>query len=384
MKIPSIALLRVFFVALAVTAPMRTEAGRTCNLPAALWHADEATSNSTSHHHKPAYCFRDLGTLPGDDESYATSINDRGEVVGASRYSKTQVDHAFLYRKGKLLRIPPLPGDDSIAVTDINNAGEVVGNSVNTEHFTSNNPLRYKNGMTLPISGIRDAIPYAINDFGAIVGGEQGFGGFIVRNGRITYLGKNTVAYNVNNRGKVVGITANLKAFVYSDGKLTELGTLIPGDRYSDAAGVNERGEVVGTSGTSHGQAYLYRERTGMVGLGRLKDTDAYSVALAINDCGHVVGLSGSNVNFYDLAGLSAFIFASGQMTDLNAVASTPSGSTLTAASAINNRGQIVGRGSIGGQLHAFLLTPRPGEAGGRDNDDGSRCSDGGDDGRSG
>ncbi|PHM06141.1 hypothetical protein [Nostoc sp. 'Peltigera malacea cyanobiont' DB3992] len=30
----------------------------------------------------------------------------------------------------------------------------------------------------------------------------------------------------------------------------------------------------------------------------------------------------------------------------------------MTAASAINNNGQIVGRGAVNGELHAFLLTP--------------------------
>jgi probable HAF family extracellular repeat protein len=177
----------------------------------------------------------------------------------------------------------------------------------------------------------------------------------------VTYVGNNTIAYDVNNKGDAVGMV-DQKAFIYRQGKLIEIGTVRPEDRQSAAYGVNDRSDVVGYSAQesiNDGQAFLYRERTGVVGLGRLKDTDAYSVAVSVNDCGHVVGFSGSNVNFYAVTGLSAFIFANGRMTDLNAVALNASGVKMTAASGINDRGQIVGRGLNDGRLHAFVLTPK-------------------------
>lgn len=350
----------IFSVALAIAFP--AEAGRHCGWPAISHDAGASSAHSSSRDLKTSYCFKDLGTLPGDDYSYATAINDRGQVVGQSGNSQTQNEHAFIYSQANLLMIPPLSGDNAIAVTDINESAYVVGNSVDTRNFTGNNPLIYRNGLTNPIDGIHDAIPYAINNFSTIVGGQQGFGGFVTRNGKVTYLESNTIAYDVNNGGDVVGMTADEKAFIYRHGKLIEIGTVHPEDRQSAAYGVNDRSEVVGYSAQESiddGQAFFYRKRTGMVGLGRLKDNDAYSVAVGVNDCGHVVGFSGSNFNFYDIAGLSAFIFANGRMTDLNAVAATPSGVTITAASQINNRGQIVGRGSINGRLHALLLTPK-------------------------
>jgi probable HAF family extracellular repeat protein len=46
-------------------------------------------------------------------------------------------------------------------------------------------------------------------------------------------------------------------------------------------------------------------------------------------------------------------------MLDLNGLVFNRSAFRLTVATGINDRGQIVGHGSINGQLHAFLLTPR-------------------------
>ena len=48
-----------------------------------------------------------------------------------------------------------------------------------------------------------------------------------------------------------------------------------------------------------------------------------------------------------------------GLMQDLNTLIPIESGWELAAATGINNSGQIVGRGMISGQTHAFLLTPR-------------------------
>lgn len=48
-------------------------------------------------------------------------------------------------------------------------------------------------------------------------------------------------------------------------------------------------------------------------------------------------------------------------MTDLNTLLDgSGAGWTLNWANDINDLGQIVGIGTIGGQTHAFLLTPEP------------------------
>jgi hypothetical protein len=57
---------------------------------------------------------------------------------------------------------------------------------------------------------------------------------------------------------------------------------------------------------------------------------------------------------------MHAFLYSGGVMTDLNTLIDPTSGWVLQTAQAINDSGQITGYGIIGGQTHAFLLTPIP------------------------
>lgn len=82
----------------------------------------------------------------------------------------------------------------------------------------------------------------------------------------------------------------------------------------------------------------------------------ATSIALAVNDADQIVG----DANIASGA-QHAFVWQEGKMTDLNALIPAGSGWVLTEAQSINNNKAIVGRGIIGGQTHAFLLTPARG-----------------------
>lgn len=304
------------------------------------------------------YSVSDLGSLTGEAYSYATDINDSGEVAINTS------DGSFFYSNGSLKEISPLPGDDQLAVTGINNLGQVVGNSVGSNNFTGNNPFLYSNGITQPLP-IQDAIPYAINDRTQIVGGASELGPFVYSDGTATSIGTpGTVAYGLNNLGQVVGILNSNTAFLYENGQTTNLGTL-PGDEYSVANDINDSGQVVGGSGLTgvdDSRAFLYSSSTGLQDLGRLRPTDLFSLGLGINNLGQVVGFSGSNNNIFapDGNGLRAFLYSDNTLYDLNDLIAPGSdaGFTLTAASAINNNGQIAGRGAVNGELRAFLLTP--------------------------
>jgi probable HAF family extracellular repeat protein len=77
------------------------------------------------------------------------------------------------------------------------------------------------------------------------------------------------------------------------------------------------------------------------------------SVAYGINDSGQVVGSSGNS------RGTStAFLYSDGKMIDLNNLLPANSGWFLAEARKINNRGQIVGIGVINGENRAFLMAP--------------------------
>ncbi|WP_118169807.1 DUF3466 family protein [Nostoc sphaeroides] len=304
------------------------------------------------------YSVTDLGSLTGEAFSFATDINDSGEVAINSLAS------SFFYSNGSLQKISPLPGDNQLSVTGINNLGQVVGNSVSSNNFTGNNPFLYSNGITQPLP-IRNAIPYAINDRTQIVGGASGLGPFLYSDGIATSIGTPAnVAYSLNNLGQVVGFLSSNTAFLYQNGLTTNLGTL-PLYQYSVANDINDLGQVVGSSGFSRvddGSAFLYSSSTGIQDLGRLRPTDLFSVGVGINNLGQAVGFSGTNSNFFaaDGNGLRAFLYSDNTLYDLNNLIAPGSdaGFTLTAASAINNKGQIVGRGAVNGELHAFLLTP--------------------------
>ena len=81
------------------------------------------------------------------------------------------------------------------------------------------------------------------------------------------------------------------------------------------------------------------------------------SWAVAINALGQVVGASSVTPSLYGFG--HAFLYQNGTMTDLNNSIAATSGWTLQSATAINDKGQILGYG-IGpdGQQETFLLTP--------------------------
>lgn len=86
------------------------------------------------------------------------------------------------------------------------------------------------------------------------------------------------------------------RAFVWRDGAMTDLGVL-PGDELSLGIGINDRGEVLGTSGTSAGPNHNFGSFVWSDGviteLQAAAGRQAYPVG--INDCGQVVGWSARN-----------------------------------------------------------------------------------------
>ncbi|HZX27131.1 MAG TPA: DUF3466 family protein, partial [Telluria sp.] len=73
---------------------------------------------------------QDLGTL-GGASSGANAINNRGQIVGSST-TASGAEHAFLYRRGKMLDLNALPelqgtGWTLVNANGINDAGQIVG-----------------------------------------------------------------------------------------------------------------------------------------------------------------------------------------------------------------------------------------------------------------
>ena len=121
---------------------------------------------------------------------------------------------------------------------------------------------------------------------------------------------------------------------------VTDLGTL-PGDSFSIARAINKTGQVAGDSTDEYGHTHAFLKSKGaMIDLGTLGGDN--SSAKALNDRGQVVGRSGTVANLPDNLPPDtydhAFLWQDGAMTDLGAL-----GGTYSVAEAINIRGWVVG-----------------------------------------
>jgi probable HAF family extracellular repeat protein len=140
--------------------------------------------------------------------------------------------------------------------------------------------------------------------------------------------------------------------------------TYLPIPSGGHAAAINNQNMIVGATGNNsttgdYSHAYLYDYDQNI-----LHDLDTLnngltSSAADINESNQVVGTSWlvtQLTSLYDPTLYRAFLWEDSTMTDLNTLI-PQSDWILTAATAINDNGDIVGTGFLNGQAHGFLLT---------------------------
>jgi probable HAF family extracellular repeat protein len=282
-----------------------------------------------------------LGTL-GGNESGASGVNDRGQVVGCAANNVPdpfgfcvgvpQQSRAFIWQGEGMRDLGTLGGPDALAEL-VNENGQVAGWSLT-------------NSIVNPATGIPTQHP------------------FLWENGRMKDLGTigGTAVYlinDLNERGQIVGGMnvagdQSFHPFLWDGTSLRDLGTF--GGDFGSADWISETGQVVGWACTAGCQAlhgFLW-SRGVMTDLGVFAG-DPCSVAYVTNSAGQIVGTSddcsGNNAH--------ALLWENGSMADLNTLIPAGSGVQLTVGLGINEQGQIAAQGLLpNGDIHAFLLTP--------------------------
>jgi probable HAF family extracellular repeat protein len=243
-----------------------------------------------------------LEPFPGGYSSYATAVNNLGQVVGWAENGVVdptcvnlgngisqvlQFRAAIWQPDGTMQELPPLPGDHVSAATAINDLGQVVG-----------------------ISG--DC--------------------FIA-----------------------VGNSSAKHAVLWQNGVPMDLGNL-GGDAWNTPTQINNHGTVIGFANTAPGLArtfvaFVWTPGEGMKSLGTLPGVcggnpcnDFRSEALGINEKGVIVGLSRGNPPPNGNAPflIRAFVWQNGKMTDMNSL-SSPSSLYLLFGGDIDPQGRVVG-----------------------------------------
>ncbi len=345
----------------------------------------------------PLYTVTDLGVLPGAAVSSACGINNSGDVVGLSGSQQRGLQHAFLYHDGVLLDLGQFRLISSQDGPAINASGQVTGvMEIVSPPRRKFHAFLYDKGRLHDLGllpGCSMSMGNGINTQGQIVGVAFGTKAstffecaFLSRGSHMVSLAslpgyQNSQAASINAGGQIVGWCGqggHQQAFLYgSTGRrMTALAT--PGG-YTDsiASGINDAGEVVGTvADEPHWEHAAVWNGGKLSDLGTLPGTDSAN-GTAINNLGVAVGTAWSQpsklsgfindhpIRFRLLLPVTqtvivnrAFVYRAGSMTDLNALIPAHAGWTLEEARAINDRGQIVGRGLHHGQERAFLLTP--------------------------
>ena len=226
------------------------------------------------------YGMQDIGTLGGPD-AVSTSINDRGQIAGASYTNSVPTVDPFLWEEGTMIDLGSLGGTsgfegDGVA---LNNHGQIVGSSNLAGDIYYHPFLWTKPGpmQDLGTFGGNYGTANAVNEAGEVVGwatnsGDQALFAFFWKNGTLTNLGVLpgkvcSYAHQINAEGQVTGSSdddcadGNSHAFLWENGgPMVDLNDLVSGADMTlgGATGINDRGEITGVGTLANGDLHAF------------------------------------------------------------------------------------------------------------------------------
>jgi len=308
----------------------------------------------------------DLGTLggansavvfPGHSNRFVigvaetADINPDGEDWSCSAFFVGPATHhdcvGFLWQHGHLYPLPTLGGHNGFAA-GANRPGQIVGWAENGQRDSSCTGSQVRQFRAVrwdarshrphelaPLPGDSTSAATAINDRGQVVG-ISGACGFAVG-----------------------GVSATHAVLWNAAGTPHDLGQ-IGGSQWNTPLAINDRGEIAGfanvpggtTPASLHPHAFIWTAATGMRDLGTLPG-DVLSEGLGLNDRGQIVGTS-CQAHFTNCR---AFLWQDGTMINLDSLVADH-GATLVNASDINDRGTITGAATSGGGTVAYVASP--------------------------
>lgn len=232
---------------------------------------------------------QDLGTLGGTD-AVAVLVNERGQVVGESYVDSNPSAYcgqnlqsfnttgAFLWENGVMTNLGSFGGTCTYA-SNLNNRGEIVGLSTTTgDQFQ--HAFLWKDGSfsELPnANGGNNSAGLALNEGGAVAGwaslpGNSLLHAALWESGEMTDLG--TVdgdlcsnGYSINTSRQVVGVSVptcdfnTTRAFLWENGSIADLNTLIPAGSslyLTTPDTINDRGEIAGVGLDANGYQHAF------------------------------------------------------------------------------------------------------------------------------
>jgi probable HAF family extracellular repeat protein len=239
---------------------------------------------------------------PGASFTDASGINKRGVIVGS--FADTEGVHGYVFDRGDFTPLDVPVQDASTIAIGINDQDQITGAYRSQGLFHG---FLWDKGTFTSINAPNadETFLHVINNRGQIVGHSRRdvfslARAFLWNDGTFTFLnipgvlvvGRNRESLGLNDRGQIVGTFQSQgvnHGFLLDEGVVTQID--VPGAKATWAAGINNRGEIVGSylDAFDVGHAYIRKAD------GSFLHVDAPSAegiaGVRINDDGDIVGM---------------------------------------------------------------------------------------------